>query len=172
MTTINYLFIFTFAWALGFLLVTSAISSSLQDPDAFGISKVCNGSIACSLINANWPSGKEFSCGDIPVYSTSFASATPYIMMGEGRSITNSGASWPSAVTYECQNTTAGEHYEYYNGVWTAYYSIVANCGCLGTGARALPDCTAATSQSSAACNIAMFTFCAMKRGDVVCTYT
>ncbi|EGG00620.1 uncharacterized protein MELLADRAFT_53762 [Melampsora larici-populina 98AG31] len=170
MAIINYLFI-TFAYAFGSLLFNPAISSSIQEPNAFGISNVCNGSIACSLINSNWPSGKAFDCGDIPVHSSSFASATPYIMMGEGKPIVNSSASWPSAVTPECQNTTAGERYQYYNGVWTAYYSIIANCGCLGTGESALPNCTAATSQSSAACNIAMFTFCAMKRGDVTCTY-
>ncbi|KAH9824730.1 secreted protein [Melampsora americana] len=172
MTIINRLFIFTFVCAFGLLLVNSAISSSFGEPNAFGISQVCEGSIACSLIDANWPSGKEFNCGNTSVYSTSFTSATPYIMMGQGKSMINSSAWWPSSVTVECQNTTDGEHYQYYNGVWTAYYSIVTNCGCIGTGESALPDCTAATSQSTAACNIAMFTFCGMKRGDVDCTYT
>ncbi|EGG11155.1 uncharacterized protein MELLADRAFT_51690 [Melampsora larici-populina 98AG31] len=170
MLTINHLPTFTFVCAIALLLVNSSIATHFVHSRPYGISHVCNGSIACSLINPNWPTKKKFTCGNKTVSSTSFASAYPYMMLGQGVSMVNS-SSWPSSVTPECKNTKAGDRYQYRNGVWTAYYSIVATCGCTGTGPRALPNCTAATSQSTRACNVAMFTFCAMKMKDVVCTH-
>ncbi|EGG02353.1 uncharacterized protein MELLADRAFT_72810 [Melampsora larici-populina 98AG31] len=173
MLTINHLQpVFPFVCAIALLLVNSAIAGQLGQSHAFAISHVCNGSIACSLINSNWPTGKEFTCGNETISSTSFASAYPYMMMGQGISMINSSSSWPSSVNSECQDITAAEQFQYHNGVWNAYYAIVTNCGCTGTGESAIPDCTDATSQSSAACNIAMFAFCAIEMNDVVCTYT
>ncbi|KAH9814613.1 secreted protein [Melampsora americana] len=168
----HHLFIFPFVCAFAVLLLNSSHAANLEQSRAFGISNVCNGSIACSLVNGNWPTEKDFSCGNESISSTSFRSAYSYIMMGEGTPMLNSTTSWPSSVTSECQNSTAANRYRYDNGVWNAYYSIVANCGCEGTGETALPNCTAATSQSSEACNVAMFTFCAIEMNDVVCTYT
>ncbi|EGG00268.1 uncharacterized protein MELLADRAFT_53845 [Melampsora larici-populina 98AG31] len=172
MLTMNRLPTFPFVCAIALLLVNSAIAANLAQSRAFGISRVCNGSIACSLINSNWPTNKDFTCGNETISSISFASAYPYMMMGEGVSMVNSSSSWPSSVASDCQNSTTADRYQYKNGVWNAYYSIVANCGCTGTGESALPNCTAATSQSSGACNVAMFTFCAIEMNDVLCTYT
>ncbi|KAH9811517.1 hypothetical protein DFH28DRAFT_428748 [Melampsora americana] len=142
----------------------SPLSSIVYQPQAFSMNGVCADTIACVVLDSDWPSSTTFTCQSVKVTPASIQSSRFSMMGGSGNNVSN--ADWPASASQGCSNST-GMKRSYFNGEWTVYYSIQSKCDCKGAGR--IPDCGTLNGGSATACNVATFKFCALEMGGTPC---
>ncbi|EGG10402.1 uncharacterized protein MELLADRAFT_94358 [Melampsora larici-populina 98AG31] len=142
----------------------SPLNSIVYQPQGFSMNDVCADTVACVVLDSDWPSTKTFTCQDRQVTPASIQSSRFSMMGGSGFNV--SDADWPVSASRGCANSN-GLKRSYFNGEWTVYYSIQAKCDC--TGAGRIPDCGTFNGGSATACNVATFKFCSLEMGEIPC---
>ncbi|KAG0144325.1 hypothetical protein CROQUDRAFT_65138 [Cronartium quercuum f. sp. fusiforme G11] len=170
----SHFFLFLSALLTSYLINLNSVTSisilSVQ-PKAVGVTDVCGNTLACSLLDTDWPT-TDFTCGQKKISATSFMSARQYMLAGSGKSLQKAGVAWPSKVAEKCKNIPKGIQHVYDNGLWKVFYLIDPICHCdkLSTP-KPMPNCREAITETNDACNVAQFYFCAMELNGVQCTH-
>ncbi|KNZ43955.1 hypothetical protein VP01_967g8 [Puccinia sorghi] len=141
--------------------------AAITMPSGAALEEMCDHSIACSVIDQDWPKNKTFTCASGTISETAFVTVTEAITIGNPRNIQN-GTSWPASASSLEPKLIFNP---WLQGEWTVYYTIRATCKCreLTGDPNATPMCRSATSQDRSACNLAVFQFCSVEMDGTTC---